>query len=130
MKLSPETRRATALSIPEGKKTTFDPQTCIKRMVREGERDCQFWSQLTVELDSPPVWRFETWFAYDRSESDLTLSSWSESMVDLAVGEMRSVLPWSLDRKLWREMNRRGIIWKIPLSNEEIAQAVLGEEQS
>lgn len=130
MRLSDAKRREIALSIPEGKQTARDPRTAIKRMVKqEGHPDCQFWSQFTVELDSPPVWRLECWYAFDQGRDEIEVSGWNENMISRAVGEMHSLIPNAESRKVYREMTRHGFIWRSPLEAEEIGQALVGEIQ-
>ena len=129
--LSPQQRRSLALEKPFRGSEGRDPALCVTRMVGRGARRgevgyegehrrkmVKFISQLSVDLDSPAVWRFRAEF--DERDLDIPLSSWDDFMLEAAVDEMRRVIPDAGTRQLFRDIGSTFVEWRTPLTEQEL----------
>lgn len=129
MRIQADRRRQIALAMPEGKQTRRDPRTAISRSVGPKHAGLQFWTQLTVELDSPPVWRCETWFAIEHGRHEVPLHSWSDTMVASSVDEAMSLIPHDTHRTLYKDVTPHSVIWRAKLDDRHIGQMIGAEVQ-
>lgn len=116
-------RRQLALAMPEGVRHYRDPRTAIKRAVGTPERRLHFWTQLTVELDNPAVWRFEAWFS--RGEDEIEVGSWEEWMAEMVVAELDDLIPKEAqEQKLWRAVLGASLVYRAPVSEADMVVAL------
>ena len=62
-----------------------------KQRKEDNRRTLKFRSQVTVDLDTPPVWRFMAEF--DEFDLDIPLKHWDEEMIEMAVDELYLIFP-------------------------------------
>ena len=111
-----------------------DPALCLMRMVgppdKDGKLRIKFISQLTIDLDSPVVWRFRAEF--DERDIDIPVASWTAWMQDIAVDELDHLFrDWHSREKVYGPTpggeggTPTWIEWRSPLYQDELLRVSL-----
>ena len=130
---SPE-RKNMAYDRPFPHKEGKDPALCLTRLVgpadKLGKLRIKFISQLTIDLDTPIVWRYRAEF--DERDIDIPVSSWTEWMQTIAVEELHHLMPeWSSREKVYGPTpggeggTPTWVEWRSPLYPDEIVRISL-----
>jgi len=130
--LQPQERRQLALRLPWDLKEGKDPRTTITRMVglgaRPGEvgfegkrRTLKFMSSLTVDLDTPVVWRYRAEF--DERDLDIPVAHWTPEMQEVALRELWILFPeWGTRQRTYRKIGSTYVEYRSPLTGEELLE--------
>ena len=120
----PRKRRQMALDYPFPLKEGREPTQCLTRMVGPRNKDSgrptiKFMSQVTVDLDTPPVWRLRVEF--DERDLDIPVTSWTDELMEIAVDELGMLFPeWQTREKIYRRAGSTYVEWKSPLTRDEM----------
>tara|TARA_Y100001973_G_scaffold53094_1_gene78595 strand:+ start:200 stop:592 length:393 start_codon:yes stop_codon:yes gene_type:complete len=115
-----------ALDNPFPLKEGKDPTQCLTRMVgknrkKDNKRTLKFMSQVTVDLDNPPVWRFRA--EYDEFDLDIPLKHWDDEMIEIAVDELYLIFPeWDARERTYKDVGSTFVEWRSPLTQDELLQ--------
>lgn len=132
--MTAEKRRQMAFDKPFPHKEGKDPALCLTRMVgpkdTTGKLNIKFISQMTVDLDSPVVFRLRVEF--DERDIDIPIFSWGDWMAEVAAEELAYLFPeWQKREKVYGPTSggegstQTWLEWRSPLTEGELVQISL-----
>jgi hypothetical protein len=78
-------------------------------------------SSLTVDLDTPVVWRYRAEF--DERDLDIPVAHWTPEMQEVALRELWILFPeWGTRQRTYRKIGSTYVEYRSPLTGEELLE--------